>query len=131
MVSAGAILSPSGTNVVLGSTPGANSSGAITATNSITLNGTTIIKLNGSGVNDQIQAGGSMNYGGTLNLVNISGSALANSNSFQVFQSGTSSYNGSFASIVPANHRGTGLAWDLSQLGSGIISVKALTAPVR
>jgi fibronectin-binding autotransporter adhesin len=132
VVSSGATLSPSGTNTTIGITTGANSSGAISVTNAVTLNAgsMTVIKLNGSGVNDQVQTGGSINYGGTLNLVNINASPLANGNSFQVFQSGTAVYNGSFTSIVPATP-GAGLAWDLSQLSSGIIGVKAgATGPV-
>jgi len=80
-----------------------------------------------------VAASGSINYGGTLNLVNISGSALAAGNSFQVFQSGTGTYNGSYSSdnIVPTTP-GTGLEWDLSKLNSGIIGVKAAgpTGPI-
>jgi hypothetical protein len=91
--------------------------------NNIALNGTAIIKLNGSGVNDVIQAGGNITYGGTLNLVNVSGTPLASGDSFQVFNA--TSFSGSFASITPATP-GQGLAWDTTQLGSGLISVSAL-----
>jgi hypothetical protein len=67
-----------------------------------------------------VQAAGNITYGGTLNLVNISGSPLAVGNSFQVFSA--AGYSGSFSSISPATP-GTGLAWNTSQLSSGIISV--------
>jgi hypothetical protein len=52
--------------------------------------------------------------------VNISGSPLASGNSFQVFSA--ASYTGSFASLTPGTP-GPGLAWDTSQLNSGIVRV--------
>ena len=114
-VSSGATVSPAGTN-----TTGANATGTIAASGNITLGGTTVIKLDGPGTNDAVGTVGSIQYGGTLNLVNISGSPLAAGNSFQIFSAG--SYSGSFASITPATP-GAGLAWDKSHLNSGIIAV--------
>ena len=65
---------------------GSASTGTISATNAIVLNGTTIIKLNGSGTNDVVQStGAGITYGGTLYLVNISATPLAAGNSFQIF----------------------------------------------
>lgn len=123
VVSAGATLSPSGTTSALGVTwGGTNAVGAIAASDNVTLNGTTIIKLAGSGSNDVVQAGANIAYGGTLDLVNISGSPMADGDSFQVFSA--AGYSGSFASITPATP-GAGLAWDTSQLSSGIVSVVA------
>jgi len=121
-VAAGATLSPSGTNTTLGITAGANATGTIMATNAVVLNGTTVIKLNGSGVNDAINAGAGLTYGGTLNLVQISGTPPASGNSFQIFSA--ASYGGAFTSISPATP-GPGLAWDLSQLNLGIVNVVA------
>jgi hypothetical protein len=124
VVSSGAIVSPAGTNTVQtmdGPVGFTNSVGTIAANSSVTLNGTTVIKL-GSGTNDVIQAAANITYGGTLNLVNISGSPLAVGNSFQTFNAGT--YTGSFASITPTTP-GDGLAWDTTQLSSGIIKVVA------
>ena len=118
VVSSGATIAPAGTNSQLGIT--SITTGTIDVTTNVTLNGTTTIKLNGSGNNDAVQAGGKITYGGTLNLVNISGSPLATGNSFQIFSAAT--YSGSFSSISPATP-GAGLAWNTSQLGSGIISV--------
>jgi len=116
VVSPGATISPAGTNTTIGITTGANSTGAIGVANSVTLNGTTVIKLNGSGVSDEVESAAGITYSGTLSLVNISGSALAAGNSFQILSA--PHYTGSFASITPATP-GSGLAWDTSQLNSG------------
>jgi autotransporter-associated beta strand protein len=122
-VGVGATLAPAGTNTTIGITTGQNATGTISATGNIALNGTTVIKLNGNGVNDAVTSTtGSIALGGTLSLQNVSGSPLAAGNSFQVFNA--SSITGSFASITPATP-GAGLAWDTSQLGSGVISVAA------
>ena len=121
VVASGATLAPAGTNTTIGITTGTNATGTIAATNAVTLNGTTTLKLNGSGVNDQVQAGTSITYGGTLNLVNISGSPLANGNSFQIFNA--PSYIPGSYTITPATP-GAGLAWDTSQLNTfGTIGV--------
>jgi len=121
VVSSGAIVSPSGTNAVNGSTS-TNAVGAIAASDNITLNGTTILKLDGSGSNDMVQAGANITFGGTLNLVNISSTPLAAGNSFHVFSA--ANYNGSFSSITPSTP-GVGLAWDTTQLNTGVINVIA------
>jgi autotransporter-associated beta strand protein len=121
VVSAGATISPAGTNTTIGFTTGANPVGALSAANDVTLNGTTIIKL-AAGSNDMVQAGATLTYGGTLNLVNISGAPLTAGSSFQVFSAGT--YAGSFANVTPSTP-GSGVAWDLSQLSSGIVGVIA------
>ncbi len=126
IVGSGSSLAPAGTNTTLGITAGSNATGALRATNTVTLNGITVIKLNGSGVSDQVQAGSGITYGGTLNLVNIGGAPFAVGNSFQIFSA--PSYGGSFANIAPATP-GVGLAWDLSQLNIGILNV-ALSRPV-
>jgi hypothetical protein len=125
VVSPGATLSPSGSNTTIGITTGANSTGTIAASGAVTLNGTTVLKLNGSGVNDEVQAGETVTYGGTLSLVNISGAPLAAGNSFQIFSAG--SYAGSFSSITPATP-GPGLVWGTSQLNIGFLNVVAATS---
>lgn len=119
----GATLSPAGTNTTIGITSGTNATGTISAWSDVTLDGTTIIKLNGSGVNDQVQSSTSIAYSGILNLTNISGSPLAVGNSFQILNA--PSYSGSFGSITPPTP-GANLAWDTSQLNTfGIINVVA------
>lgn len=125
VVSPGATVSPGGTNTTIGITTGSNPVGTISANNDITLAGTTIVKLNGNGVNDVIQSAGTIRYGGTLNLVNTSGSPMSAGESFQIFSA--AALSGSFASITPAVP-GPGLAWDTTQLSSGIIGV--ITSPV-
>jgi hypothetical protein len=125
VVSPGATIAPAGTNIILGMTEGANLTGTITA-NNVTLNGTTTLKLDGSGVNDEIASVASITYGGTLNVVNVSGTPLTAGNSFQLFSAAT--YSGSFSSISPATP-GTGLAWDTSQLDSnGFLNVVSASA---
>src|SRR5207248_1558406 len=94
--------------------------------NAVTLNGTTILKLNGPGVSDEVRAGAGITYGGALNLANISGAPLAAGNSFRIFSGAT--YAGSFASILPAAPA-AGLAWDLSQLNLGFLNV--VTGPTQ
>jgi hypothetical protein len=123
----GATLSPAGTNTTLGITAGANPVGTISATNNVTLGGATMIKLNGSGANDVVQAGHNIVYGGTLNLLNISGAPLAAGNSFQIFNA--SSYSSSFTAINPTSP-GPGLGWDTTHLNTGKINVVAAPTPV-
>jgi hypothetical protein len=126
-VAAGAVLAPAGTNTTLGITTGSNAIGTIAATNGITLNGATVIKLKGSGTNDAIQStGAGITYGGALNLVNISGAPLAAGDSFQIFSG--NSYAGSFGAIAPSTP-GAGLVWNTNQLSNGTLSVMAAPAP--
>ncbi|HSY19573.1 MAG TPA: autotransporter-associated beta strand repeat-containing protein [Candidatus Acidoferrales bacterium] len=127
-VSPGAVLSPAGTNTTLGITTGSNAIGTISATNAIVLNGTTCIKLNGPGTNDVIQSGAAITYGGTLNLINLSATALKVGDAFQIFNA--AGYNGSFITITPAVP-GPGLLWDTTQLNAGKLKVIAVPpAPV-
>lgn len=128
IISPGATIAPAGTNTALGITVGANVIGRLRATDAVTLNGKTIIKLDGSAANDTIQAGTGITYGGTLDLVNVNGAPLAAGNSFPIFYA--ASYSGSFTNISPATP-GAGLVWDLSQLNSGRVNVAtAPSAPV-
>jgi len=124
IVSAGAVISPAGTNVILGITAGTNAIGIISITNAIVLNGTTSIKLNGPETNDVIQSGASITYGGTLNLINLKPTPLAAGDAFQIFSA--ASCSGSFASIVPAVP-GANLVWDTTQLNVG--KLKVITPP--
>ncbi len=122
-VSPGAVISPAGTNTTLQST---NLIGLVSASGNVTLSGTTIIKLNGSGSSDTVQAGGSITYGGTLNLANVNGTPLAAGDSFHIFSA--TGYFGSFtAGIVPTTP-GPGLVWDTTQLSAGTINVVSGTS---
>ena len=72
--------------------------------------------------NDFISVGGTLTFGGTLQLVN-NGAVLVAGDSFKLFTA--AGYTGAFAAISPASP-GAGLTWDTSLLAvAGIISVKA------
>ncbi|HWY32770.1 MAG TPA: hypothetical protein VNX46_18545, partial [Candidatus Acidoferrum sp.] len=123
IVPVGAVISPAGTNITLGLTEGSSITGTITAGNNITLGGSSIFKLNGSGVSDEVVSSTRITYGGTITLANVSGAPLAVGNSFQLFSA--PSMTGSFSSISPATP-GAGLAWDTSQLNTlGTIGIIA------
>jgi autotransporter-associated beta strand protein len=95
-----------------------------------TLNGTTLMKLDKGGqTNDQLSVSGSLVYGGTLALTNLSGS-LAAGDSFTPF-SAAGGYAGTFAGISPSRpgYPGFGLAWNTNNLAvNGTLSI--VTAPV-
>lgn len=120
VVAAGATIAPAGTNTTIGVTAGSNPTGTLAASGDVTLNGTTILKLNGSGTNDTIQSAGQLSYGGTLSLVNISANPLVAGDTFTVFNA--AAYAGTFASITPSSP-GPGLIWDTTQLKVGKLSV--------
>jgi len=114
----GTLIASAGSTV----SPGANSTsiGTLSVNGDATLSGTNVMKLNATSLtSDNLAVGGTVNYGGTLKLTNLSGT-LSSGNSFQLFTAGT--YNGTFASIVPATP-GNGLSWNTNQLSSGILSV--------
>jgi hypothetical protein len=125
VVSPGATVSPSGTNTVNGSSS-TNAVGAIAAANNVTLEGTTVLKLDGV-TNDLVEAAGDITYAGTLSLPNIGESPLAAGNSFKLFNA--ANYNGVFSTITPAAP-GAGLAWSTNQLSVGVISVVSAGGPV-
>ncbi|TAL02140.1 MAG: hypothetical protein EPO07_07655, partial [Verrucomicrobia bacterium] len=128
LVSAGATISPAGTNTTLSITTGSNPTGTISASSNVVLNGSAILKLKGSGTCDVIQAGGSITYGGTLNLVNINGAPLAVGNSFKLFNA-AGTYGGTFANIVPTVP-GAGLKWSTNNLVvDGTVTVVSGAAP--
>jgi len=98
--------------------PGANGIGTLTINGTLTLGGTTAFELNKTGTaltNDLVQGLAGVIYGGTLN-VTCTGDALAAGDTFKLFDA--TSYSGSFGAVnMPA--LGTGLTWDVSQLGVG------------
>ncbi len=127
IVMPGAALAPAGTNVTLGVTTGSYAVGTISTTNNVTLGGATVIKLDGNGTNDVIQAGGNITFGGTLNLANISGVPLSAGNSFQVFNA--NNYSSMFAAITPPTP-GPGLIWDTTHLNAGKIGIVSAPTPL-
>jgi hypothetical protein len=128
VVSPGATIAPAGTNTTIGITTGSNPTGTLAAVNNAVLNGTTVIKLQGSGTNDLISAVGSISFSGALNLININGSPLAIGDSFKIFSA--ASYSGGFASMTSP---GAGLAWDTTHLlsnGTIIVIASSGSGPV-
>ena len=100
--------------------PGA-SIGTMTASNTVSLAGTTVMEVNKTaGTQDQLIATGTLTYGGTLVVSNLAG-ALAAGDSFQLFPAGT--YRGAFTDLVPATP-GAGLQWDTNSLAvNGTLNV--------
>jgi endo-1,3-1,4-beta-glycanase ExoK len=118
-ISPGAILAPGPT--------GSASIGSLTISNSLTLAGTITLALNKTAqTNDSIRGLSSVSYGGTLNVVNLSG-ALNAGDTFVLFQS--SSFGGAFSSIsLPPLF--AGLAWNTNSLSiDGTISVMSTVPP--
>lgn len=104
-----------GTLTVGGST---GTPGILTFNNNLTLNGNTVLRLDKSAASDQLIGIATLQAGGTLTLTNL-GPALANGDSFTLFAA--SSISGGF--VISPITPGPGLAWDQSQLSSGIIKV--------
>jgi len=93
--------------------------GRLVCNNNLTLNGTTYMELDkGAGTNDSVTVGGTLTYGGTLTVTNVSGT-LGAGDSFTLFSGGTKT--GSFATTnLPA--LGWGLGWSFTP-SSGVLSV--------
>ncbi len=92
--------------------------GKLTVASNVTFNatGTSAMKLNQTGATNDVllSVNGTITYGGTLSLTNISGTLTTNS-TFKLFSAGT--YGGAFAHLVPATP-GAGLAWNTNTLAT-------------
>jgi autotransporter-associated beta strand protein len=103
--------------------PGNNGIGTLSINNVVACaaGSTNFIQINkNAGTRDQLTTTGTLNYGGTLIVTNLTGT-LANGDSFKIFNAGT--YAGAFANIIlpPLN---PGLMWFTDTLtSSGTISV--------
>jgi autotransporter-associated beta strand protein len=119
----GNLIASSGSTV----SPGTNSIGLLTVSGAVQLHGTTYIEVNKATAttNDQLFAGGTVAYDGTLLVTNL-GTAFVAGDSFKIFSaSGLPAYSGAFTSIIPATP-GAGLAWDTNALAtSGTLNVVA------
>ncbi len=116
----GILIEASGSTVMPGSS---NVVGTLVTSSNITLNGTTLLKIqNATGQNDQLRTiQGSITYGGTLQVTNISTNAFYNGESFQLFNA--AAYAGAFARILPPAP-GPGLNWNTNALvTSGVLSI--------
>jgi autotransporter-associated beta strand protein len=101
------------------------SMGVLTFSNNLTLAGTTFIEIDKSlSTNDLVQVSGTLNYGGTLTIVNLAGS-LAAGDAFKVFDAAAS--NGSFgATNWPALDPGLGWNFDAANGTLSIVQTVAL-----
>ena len=72
---------------------------------------TTAIEVRADGSRDQVICGGTITYGGTLQVANLGGTLTTN-NTFKLFAA--TGYSGAFASVTPAP--GAGLAWSTNTL---------------
>ncbi len=121
----GSLLADSGSTLNVG-LPGVT--GVLTVTNSVTLNGTTTMKLNHSGspTSDTLVAAQSfISYGGTLIVTNIGG-ALHAGDTFTLFSASGLMYSNTFSSIVLPNSA----TWDTTQLAvNGTIRVVTAAGP--
>jgi autotransporter-associated beta strand protein len=134
-LSSGQTLNGSGTvrgvlNAASGSTVASGSAtdpGVLIVTSNATLNGTTVMKLNPSDeTNDVLSVGGTLTYGGVLNVTNLSGTLKAGDR-FKLFNA--SAYTGSFsATNLPV--LSNGLLWDTSPLTNGVVNVVSGILPM-
>jgi autotransporter-associated beta strand protein len=108
-----------------------NPLGTLTISNSLTLaaGSTTFMQVQHSPpTNNAAKVSGTLFEGGTLNATNISVTALANGDSFKLFNA--AAYSGAFAAFV-LPPLGPNLAWSTSTLKTnGVISVGPLTSPL-
>jgi alpha-galactosidase len=90
------------------------------------LQGTTLLQLNRTAAtNGMLNAAGSIVYGGTLALSNVSGTLMPG-DSFKLFNATT--YSGGFSNITPAIP-GLNLAWNTNGLSAGVVSVVSQATP--
>jgi len=105
--------------------PGVDGIGTLNVASDLTLSGTCNMQIDGTSVtSDQVTVSGALNQGGTLN-VTLTG-AVSVGNSFTLFTAGT--FAGQFAATNLPTLTG-GLAWDTSNLGSGILAVVVSSGP--
>jgi hypothetical protein len=99
----------------------------LTINNTLTLLGTNVMEINKTAATrDLIQGLTSVTYGGTLSVVNLSGT-LAAGDSFKLYDA--TSYSGAFSAIIPSSP-GAGLGWDTSSLTvDGTLKVVTAVTP--
>lgn len=123
----GTLVAGAGSTLLPGTTSATNTIGTLNVSSNAMLHGDALFKLNG-GSSDELSVGGSVTYGGTLTLTNISATPLSAGNSFKLFNAST--YNGAFSIVSPATP-GAGLAWNTNNLTvNGTLSV-VTSAPAQ
>ena len=99
--------------------------GVLTASSNVTLSGTALFKVNNisGGTNDVlVSQSGSITYGGTLQISNMTTNVFTKGQSFKLF-SAAGGYSGLFANLVPFQP-GTGLIWNTNSLATnGTLSI--------
>jgi autotransporter-associated beta strand protein len=107
--------------------PGASSSatGTLTASGAITLEGATVLKINGTNNDELVSTGGAISYGGTLVVSNIGG-PLTLGTTYTLFSG--ASYPSSFSSITLPS-LGANLVWQTNLTTSGSIAVASSLPP--
>jgi YVTN family beta-propeller protein len=102
----------------------------LTVKNSLTLAGTTVMRLSKTGVtlsNDRVAGITTLNYGGSLVATNIGADSLEAGDTFTLFAAGI--YSGAFTELALPRLSG-GLGWDTSNLVvNGSITVVSTTSP--
>jgi autotransporter-associated beta strand protein len=100
--------------------------GSLAVSGAAVLQGTTLLQLNKTGAtNGMLTAAGSIVYGGTLALTNVSGTLMPG-DTFKLFNATT--YGGEFSNITPAIP-GLNLAWNTNGLNTGVVSVVSQATP--
>jgi len=110
-VNAGGAISPAGSGTI----------GTFTIANNLVLQGSTVVDINQAApASDLLSVAGSITYGGTLVVTNLSGT-LGTNDSFQLFSA--SAYGGAFSAFNPTTP-GTGLVWNTNTLTTdGVLRV--------
>ncbi|HXF09751.1 MAG TPA: hypothetical protein VN625_03125, partial [Desulfuromonadaceae bacterium] len=115
VVSAGATIAP-GSGI-----------GTMTFNNNLVLRGTTAMEIDkASTTNDMVRVTGSLTYGGTLVVTNVSANGFSAGDSFKLFNA--ASYNGVFTNIIPAIPA-LNLGWATNTLTNGFLGVVARPTP--
>lgn len=112
--------------------PGDSNVGIFTVSGSVTLNGTTLMKLNKTArTNDVLANNTAMVLSGTLMLTNMSGTLTA-TDTFKLFNSPALNYTGTLMNIVPAIPA-VNLAWNTNTIYvDGILRItNSRTAPPK
>jgi autotransporter-associated beta strand protein len=100
--------------------------GVLTVNGNVTLSGNTSMELSQTaGTNDVLKVNGTLTYGGTLALTNLSGT-LTNGTKFKLFNA--VAYTGVFTNLTPAIPA-VNLAWSTNGLTNGTLGVVSSPTP--
>ena len=121
----GILIAHAGSTIIPG--PDSATIGALTISSNLTLQGSTVMKVNALSGGCDVLRCFLMTHGGTLTLTNIAAVPFAAGNRFRLFAA--SKYAGTFATLTPPKP-GPGLLWDTNNLAvNGTLSVAAMPQP--